>query len=95
MFCGKLKSNIFADKKMINFTDNKKCRTLFSNSMNHRKNIDLTDNGVTMSNDEKIAEMVNKYFCNIAKSLSLPENTSIKMSSVELLLTCKTCVRKI
>ena len=52
--------------------------------MNHRKNIDLTDKGVTMSNDEKIAEIVNKYFCNIAKSLSLPENPSIKMSSGEL-----------
>ena len=41
-------------------------------------------NGVTLSNDEEIAETFNKYFCNIAKMLSLPENPSIKEPAVEL-----------
>ena len=41
-------------------------------------------NGVTLSNDEEIAETFNKYFCNIAKNLSSPENPSIKEPSVEL-----------
>ena len=41
-------------------------------------------NGVTLCNDEEIAETFNKYFCNIAKNLSPPENPSIKEPSVEL-----------
>ena len=36
-----------------------------------------------LSNDEEIAETFNKYFCSIAKNLSLPENTSIKEPSIE------------
>ena len=43
-------------------------------------------NGVTLSNDEEIAETFNKYFCNIAKNLSPPENPSIKEPSVELFI---------
>ena len=44
----------------------------------------MIDNEVTLSNDEEIAETFNKYFCNIAKNLSLPESPSIKEPSVEL-----------
>ena len=44
----------------------------------------MIDNEVTLSNDGEIAETFNKYFCNIAKSLSLPEIPSIKEPSVEL-----------
>ena len=35
-------------------------------------------------NDEGIAKTFNKYFCTIAKNLSLPENLSVKEPSVEL-----------
>ena len=44
----------------------------------------MIDNEVALSNDEEIAETFNKYLCNIAKNLSLPENPSIKEPSVEL-----------
>ena len=44
----------------------------------------MIDNGVTLTTDEEIAETFNKYFCNIAKNLSLPENPCIKEPSVEL-----------
>ena len=44
----------------------------------------MIDNEVTLSNDEEIAETFNKYFCNIAKNLSLPESPSIKEPSIEL-----------
>ena len=44
----------------------------------------MIDNEVTLSNDEEIAQTFNKYFCNSAKNLSLPESPSIKEPSVEL-----------
>ena len=44
----------------------------------------MNNNGVTLSNDEEISETFNKCFCNIAETLSLPENASIKEPSVEL-----------
>ena len=44
----------------------------------------MTDNGVNLSNDDEIAETLNIYFCNIAKSLSLLENPSIQEPSTEL-----------
>ena len=44
----------------------------------------MIDNEVTLSNDEEIAETFNKYFCNIAKNISLPESPSIKEPSAEL-----------
>ena len=43
----------------------------------------MIDKRVTLSNDEEIGESFNKYFCNIAKNLLLPENPSIKELSVE------------
>ena len=78
----------FANIKINNIADNKKfwqtVKTLFSDKINHRETINLIDNEVTLSNDEEIAETFNKYFCNIAKNLSLPESPSIKEPSVEL-----------
>ena len=44
----------------------------------------MTDNGVNLTNDDEIAETLNIYFCNIAKSLSLLENSSIQEPSTEL-----------
>ena len=46
----------------------------------------MIDNGITLSNDEEIAETLNKHFCNIAKNLSLPESPSIKEPSVKLFI---------
>ena len=82
------KRECFANIKINNIADNKKfwqtVKPLFSDKINHRETINLIDNEVTLSNDEEIAETFNKYFCNIAKNLSLPENPSIKEPSVEL-----------
>ena len=68
--------------KINNIADNKKfgqtVKPLFSDKINHRETINLIDNEVILSNDEEIAETFNKYFCNIAKNLSLPESPSIK-----------------
>ena len=87
----KTKREYFANIKINNIADNNKfwqtVKPLFSDKINHRETINLIDNEVTLSNDEEIAETFNKYFCNIAKNLSLPENPSIKEPSVELLLT--------
>ena len=84
----KTKKEYFANIKINYIGDNKKfwetVKPLFSDKINHRETINSIDNGVTLSNDEKIAETFNKYFCNIAKDLSLPENLSIKEPSVEL-----------
>ena len=46
----------------------------------------MIDNEITLSNDEEIRETFNKYFCNIAKNISLPEKPSIKEPSVELFI---------
>ena len=77
-----------ANIKSNNIADNKKfwqtVKPIFSDKTNHRETINLIDNGVTLSNGEEIAETFNKYFGNIAKILSLPENTSVKEPSVEL-----------
>ena len=84
----KTKREYFANIKINNIADNKKfwqtVKPLFSDKINHRETINLIDNKVTLSNDEEIAETLNKYFCNIAKDLSLPENPSINEPSVEL-----------
>ena len=61
----------------------KTVKPLSSDKINHIETINLTYNEV-LSNDEEIAETLNKYFCNIAKDLSLPENPSINEPSVEL-----------
>ena len=60
-------------------------KPLFSDKINHIETISLIDNGVTLSNDEEIIKTFSKYFCNIAKNLSVPKNCSIKKLSVELL----------
>ena len=44
----------------------------------------MIDIEVTLSNNEEFAETFNKYFCNIAKNLSLAGSSSIKEPSVEL-----------
>ena len=45
----------------------------------------MIDNEIILSNDEEIAETFNKYFCNIAKNISLPESpSSIREPSAEL-----------
>ena len=44
----------------------------------------MIDNGLSLSNDTEIAETLNKYIFDIAKSTSLPENFSIKELSVEI-----------
>ena len=62
----------------------KPVKPLFSDKINHRETINLIDNEITLSNDEEIAETFNKYFCNIAKNISLPESPSIKEPSVEI-----------
>ena len=62
----------------------KTVKPLFSDKINDVETINLTYNEVTLSNDEEIAETLNKYFCNIAKNLSLPKNPSINEPSVEL-----------
>ena len=84
----KTKREYFTNIKVSNITDNKKfwqtVKPLFSDKINHTETINLIDNGVTLSNDKEIAETFNKYYCNIAKNLSLPENPSIKEPSVEL-----------
>ena len=76
--------------KINNIADNKKfgqtVKPLFSDKINHRETIHLIDNEVILSNVEEIAETFNKYSCNIAKNLSLPEFSSIKEPSVDLLL---------
>ena len=59
-------------------------KPLFSDKINHIETISLIDNGVTLSNDEEIIKTFSKYFCNIAKNLSVPKNCSIKKLSVEL-----------
>ena len=84
----KSKREYFANIKINNIAHNKKFRQtvkpLFSDKINHRETINLIDNEITLSNDEEIAETFNKYFCKIAKNLSLPESPSIKEPSVEL-----------
>ena len=62
------------------------CKPYFSDKINNRQTINLIDNEITLSNDEEIGETFNKYFCNIAKNKSLPENPSIKEPSVELFI---------
>ena len=62
----------------------KTVKPLFSDKINDVETINLTYNEVTLSNDEEIAETLNKYFCNIAKNLSLPKNPSVNEPSVEL-----------
>ena len=44
----------------------------------------MIGNEFTLSNDEEIPETFNKYFCKIAKNVSLPESLPIKKPSVEL-----------
>ena len=40
-----------------------------------------------LTNDEEVAEMFNKYFCNITKNLLLPQDPSNKeLSAVTLML---------
>ena len=85
----KIKREYFANIKINNIADN-----LFSDKINHRETINLIDNGVTLFNDEEIAETFNKYFFNIAKKLSLPENLSIKKQSVKLSTDPVTCIGK-
>ena len=84
----KTKREYFMNIKTNNIADSKKfwqtVKPLFSDKIYHRETINLIDNEVTLSNDEEIAETFNKYFCNIAKSLSLPEIPSIKEPSVGL-----------
>ena len=43
----------------------------------------MIDDGVTLSNNEEVAEKFYKYFCNIAKNWSLAENLFIKEPSVD------------
>ena len=78
----------FANIKINNIADNKKfwqtVKPLISDKINHRETINLIDNEIILSNDEKIAETFNKYFCNIAKNMSLPESPSLKEPSPEL-----------
>ena len=84
----KTKREYFANIKINNIADNKKfwqtVKPLFSDKINHRETINLIDNEIILSNDEEIAETFNKYFCNIAKNISLPESPSIKEPSAEL-----------
>ena len=74
--------------KINNIADNKNfCETVKPfpyDKINHRETINLIDNGVTLSNDEEIAGTFSKYFCNMTKNLSLPENPSIKEPPVAL-----------
>ena len=84
----KTKREYFANIKINNIADNKKCwqtvKPLFSDKINHRETINLIESEIISSNDEEIAEAFNKYFCNIAKNISLTENPSIKEPSAEL-----------
>ena len=84
----KTKGGYFPNIKINNIADNKKfwqtVKPFFSDKINHRETINLIDNQLTLPNDEEIAETFNKYFCNIAKNLSLPGSPSIKKPSVEL-----------
>ena len=84
----KTKTEYFVNIKINNIADNKRfwqtVKYLFSEKINRKETIDLIDIGVTLSNEEKIAEMFNNYFCNMAKSLSLPQNPFTKELSVEL-----------
>ena len=61
----KTKREYFANIKIKNIADNKKIwqavKPLFSDKINHRETINLIYNGVTLSNDEEIAETFNKY----------------------------------
>ena len=70
-----------------NIADNKKfwqtAKHIFPDKINHKETTNLFDKRVTLSNDEKILETFNKYFCNIVRNFSLPENPSIKELSVE------------
>ena len=79
----KTEREYFGNIKINNIADNKKfwqtVKPLFSDKINHRETINLIDNGRNLT-----AETFNKYFCNIAKNLSLLENPSIKKPSVEL-----------
>ena len=72
----------FANIKTNNIADDKKfwqtVKPLSSDKINYKETTNLVDDRVTLSNDDEIAETFNKYFCNIAKNLSLPENPSIK-----------------
>ena len=84
----KTKWKYFANTKIHNIADNKKfwqtVKACFSDKINHRETVSLIDNEVTLSNGKEIAETFNKYFCNIAKNLILPENPSFKEPSVQL-----------
>ena len=84
----KIKREYFANIKISNIADNKKfwqtVKPLFSDKINHRETINLIDNEIIFSNDEEVAETFNKYFCNIAKNISLPESPSIKEPLAEL-----------
>ena len=55
----------------------------FSNKINYKETINLINNGVTLSNDKEITKTLNKYFCDIAKKLSLAENLSTNELKVE------------
>ena len=59
-------------------------KPLFYDKINRRETINFIDNEIILSKDEEIAETFNKYFCNIAKNISLSESPSIKEPSAEL-----------
>ena len=85
------KREYFANIKINKVADNKNfwqiVKPIFSDKINHREAINVIDSGVILSNDEEIAKTFNKYYCNTAKNLSLPENPSIKEPSVHELFT--------
>ena len=53
-------------------------KQLFSDKINHKETINIIGHGVTLTNNEVIAEVFNNYFCNIVKNLSLLKGPSIK-----------------
>ena len=63
----KTKWDYFANIKGNNIAVNKKfwqtVKPLFSDKIDARETINLIDGGVTISNDEEIAEIFHKYFC--------------------------------
>ena len=66
---------------MNNYTDNRKfwntVKPLFSNYNGGSQNITLFDDDKIISNDEEVAQTLNKFFGNSVKSLNITENNAL------------------
>ena len=74
----KLKRSYFKNLDVKLARDNKKCwknvALLFSNKINSKERTTLVENENIISNDNKVAKTIRKFFSNVAKTLNIFQN---------------------